>query len=81
MILYTSDSHGGSIKNSVRRERWKMKYKGQVIDRLNGRYRNTQRKDTYEEAHHAAERLARRRSEYTENYYIKVVKVEEENLR
>ena len=52
-----------------------MKYKGQVIDRLgSGRLRNTHYKDTYEEAHHAAEALAKRRGEYTsERYEIKVI--------
>ena len=54
-----------------------MKYKGQVIDRLDsGSLRSTRYKDTYEEAHHAAEALAKRQGEYmSDRYYIKVVEL------
>lgn len=58
-----------------------MKYKGQVIDRMSEHCSrvlcSTRNKSTYEEAHHAAELLAKRRQVYdSQRYSIDVIEID-----
>ena len=58
-----------------------MKYKGQVTDRMSEHCSyvlcSTHRKSTYEEAHHAAEVLAKRRQVYdSQRYSINVIEID-----